>query len=117
MRDLICYDAMYTIDGVAPKSSYSDMYVNGKLYSFYYALEQPGTTLAERYAIDDDSNLYKATERSNQAGGGGMWGGMGGGDSYSTFTNNMPVSNLDLKFGTDEQLPVSYTHLTLPTKA
>ena len=104
MRDLICYDAMYTIDGVAPKSSYSDMYVNGKLYSFYYALEQPGTTLAERYAIDDDSNLYKATERSNQAGGGGMWGGMGGGDSYSTFTNNMPVSNLDLKFGTDEQL-------------
>ncbi|MCR4639235.1 carbohydrate-binding domain-containing protein [Ruminococcus sp.] len=104
MRDLICYDAMYNIDGVAPKSSYSDMYVNGKLYSFYYALEQPGTTLAERYAIDDDSNLYKATERSNQAGGGGMWGGMGGGDSYSTFTNNMPVSNLDLKFGTDEQL-------------
>ena len=107
MRDLICYDAMYTIDGVAPKSSYSDMYVNGKLYSFYYALEQPGTTLAERYAIDDDSNLYKATERSNQAGGGGMWGGMGGGDSYSTFTQNMPVSNLDLKFGNDEQL----THL------
>lgn len=108
MRDLICYDAMYAIDGVAPKSSYSDMYVNGKLYSFYYALEQPGTTLAERYAIDDDSNLYKATERSNQAGGGmGGWGGMGGGDSYSTFTQNMPVSNLDLKFGTDEQL----THL------
>ncbi|WP_303834452.1 carbohydrate-binding domain-containing protein [Ruminococcus flavefaciens] len=107
MRDLICYDAMYTIDGVAPKSSYTDMYVNGKLYSFYFALEQPGTTLAERYAIDDDSNLYKATERSNQAGGGGMWGGFGGGDSYSTFTEKMPVSNLDLKFGNDEQL----THL------
>ncbi|SEH63924.1 CotH protein [Ruminococcus flavefaciens] len=107
MRDIICYDAMYEIDGVAPKAGYSDMYLNGKLYSFYMIAEQPGTTLAERYAIDDDSNLYKATERSNQAGGGGMWGGMGGGDSYSTFTQNMPVSNLDLKFGNDEQL----THL------
>ena len=103
MRDTICYDAMYSIDGVAPKTSYSDMYLNGKLYSFYLACEQPGTTLAERYAIDDDSNLYKATERSDQ--GGGMFG--MGGDSYSTFTQNMPVSNLDLKFGTDEQL----THL------
>ena len=100
MRDLICYDAMYEIDGVAPKSSYTDMYLNGKLYSFYYALEQPGTTLAERYGIDDDTNLYKATERSNQ--GGGMM--MMGGDSYSTFTQKMPVSNLDLKFGNDEQL-------------
>ncbi len=103
MRDTICYDAMYTLDGVAPRTSYSDMYLNGKLYSFYLACEQPGTTLAERYAIDDDSNLYKATERSNQ--GGGMF--MMGGDSYSTFTQNMPVSNLDLKFGNDEQL----THL------
>ncbi|WP_297957001.1 carbohydrate-binding domain-containing protein [uncultured Ruminococcus sp.] len=100
MRDLLCYNAMYCIDGVAPKSSYSDMYVNGKLYSFYYAIEQPGTTLAERYGIDDDTNLYKATERSNQ--GGGMM--MMGGDSYSTFTTKMPVSNLDLKFGKDEQL-------------
>ena len=104
MRDILCYNAMYAIDGVAPLSAHSDMYLNGKLYSFYMIAEQPGTTLAERYAIDDDSNLYKATERSNQAGGGGMWGGMGGGDSYSTFTTNMPVSNLDLKFGNDEQL-------------
>ena len=104
MRDVLCYDAMYEINGVAPKTSYTDMYLNGKLYSFYLAAEQPGTTLAERYAIDDDSNLYKATERSNQAGG-GMFN--MGGDSYSTFTANMPVSNLDLKFGNDEQL----THL------
>lgn len=103
MRDTICYDAMYTIDGVAPRTSYSDMYLNGQLYSFYLACEQPGTTLAERYAIDDDSDLYKATERSNQ--GGGLF--SFGGDSYSTFTSSMPVSNLDLKFGDDEQL----THL------
>ena len=107
MRDIICYNAMYEIDGVAPLAGYSDMYLNGKLYSFYMIAEQPGTTLAERYALDDDSCLYKATERSNQAGGGGMFGGFGGGDSYSTFTQNMPVNNLDLKFGNDEQL----THL------
>ncbi|MCR4794898.1 MAG: carbohydrate-binding domain-containing protein [Ruminococcus sp.] len=103
MRDIICYNAMYEIDGVAPLAGYSDMYLNGKLYSFYMIAEQPGTTLAERYAIDDDTNLYKATERSNQAGGGGF-GGFGGGDSYSTFTEKMPVNNLDLKFGKDEQL-------------
>lgn len=107
MRDILCYNAMYEIDGVAPKAAHSDVTLNGKLYSFYMIAEQPGTTLAERYAIDDDSNLYKATERSNQAGGGMMWGGMGGGDSYSTFTEKMPVNNLDLKFGNDEQL----THL------
>ena len=107
MRDILCYNAMYEIDGVAPKAAHSDVTLNGKLYSFYMIAEQPGTTLAERYAMDDDSNLYKATERSNQAGGGMMWGGMGGGDSYSTFTEKMPVDNLDLKFGNDEQL----THL------
>ena len=100
MRDILCYNAMYEIDGVAPRTSYTDVYLNGKLFSFYLACEQPGKTLAERYAIDDDSNLYKATERSEQ--GGGMFG--GNGDSYSTFTQKMPVSNLDLKFGDDEQL-------------
>ena len=100
MRDILCYNAMYEIDGVAPLSAHSDVYVNGDLYSFYMIAEQPGTTLAERYAIDDDSNLYKATERSAQ--GGGMFG--GDGDSYSTFTEKMPVSNLDLKFGNDEEL-------------
>jgi len=100
MRDILCYNAMYAIDGVAPHSAHSDVYLNGKLYSFYMIAEQPGDTLAERYAIDDDSNLYKATERSAQ--GGGMFG--GDGDSYSTFTQKMPVSNLDLKFGDDEQL-------------
>ena len=102
MRDILCYNAMYYINGVAPLTSYTDVYLNGKLFSFYLACEQPGKTLAERYAIDDDSNLYKATERSQQGGGG--FGGMGGGDSYSTFTQKMPVSNLDLKFGDDEQL-------------
>jgi len=100
MRDVLCYNAMYAIDGVAPLSAHSDVLLNGKLYSFYMIAEQPGTTLAERYAIDDDSNLYKATERSEQ--GGGLFG--GDGDSYSTFTQKMPVSNLDLKFGDDEQL-------------
>lgn len=100
MRDILCYNAMYALDGVAPLSAHSDVSVNGKLYSFYMIAEQPGTTLAERFAIDDDSNLYKATERSEQ--GGGMFG--GDGDSYSTFTQKMPVSNLDLKFGNDEQL-------------
>lgn len=101
MRDILCYNAMYEIDGVAPLTAHSDMYLNDELYSFYMIAEQPGTTLAERYAIDDDSNLYKATERSNQAGG-GMF--AMGGDSYSTFTEKMPVDNLDLKFGPDESL-------------
>ncbi|MBR4626440.1 MAG: carbohydrate-binding domain-containing protein [Ruminococcus sp.] len=100
LRDILCYNAMYAIDGVAPLSAHSDVYVNGSLYSFYMIAEQPGKTLAERYSIDDDSNLYKATERSEQ--GGGIFG--GDGDSYSTFTEKMPVSNLDLKFGNDKQL-------------
>ncbi|HRR77304.1 MAG TPA: carbohydrate-binding domain-containing protein [Ruminococcus sp.] len=99
LRDLLCYNAINAIDGVTPHCAYSDVFVNGSLYSFYIVVEQPDKTFAERYAIDDDSNLYKATERSEQ-GSTNLF----VSDCYSTFTQKMPVSNLDLKFGNDEQL-------------
>ena len=102
MRDILCYNAMYEVDGVAPHAAHTDMYLNGNLYSFYLLAEQPGTTVAERYAVDDDSVLYKATER---AGNGGGWG--FGGDSYCSFTQNMTPDRFDVKFGTDD----NYQHI------
>ncbi|WP_024860737.1 carbohydrate-binding domain-containing protein [Ruminococcus flavefaciens] len=102
LRDIICYNAMYEIDGVAPHAAHTDMYLNGQLYSFYLLAEQPGTTVAERYAVDDDSVLYKATER---AGNGGGWG--FGGDSYCSFTENMTPDRFDVKFGKDD----NYQHI------
>lgn len=101
MRDILCYDALHEIDGVGPNCAYTDMYLNGELFSFYVLLEQPGKTLAERLAVDDNSILYKATERTG--GGGGMF----GGDSYCSFTQNMKNDNFDVKFGTDD----NYTHI------
>ena len=99
LRDILCYNAMYEIGGVAPHAAHTDMYLNGELYSFYLLAEQPGTTVAERYAVDDDSVLYKATESN---GNGGGWGGFGG-DSYCSFTENMPLDRFDVKFGKDDE--------------
>ncbi|WP_294751520.1 carbohydrate-binding domain-containing protein [uncultured Ruminococcus sp.] len=104
LRDIICYNAMYEVGGVAPHAAHTDMYLNGNLYSFYLLAEQPGTTLAERYAVDDDSVLYKATEKTGNENGG--WGGFGG-DSYCSFTENMPLDRFDVKFGTDDE----YSHI------
>ena len=99
MRDVLCYDALDEINGVGPNCAYTDMYLNGKLYSFYFLAEQPGNTLAERYAVDNDSVLYKATDKQ----GGGGWGGFGGqNNGYCSFTENMELSNFDVKFGTDD---------------
>ncbi|MBQ5334336.1 MAG: CotH kinase family protein, partial [Oscillospiraceae bacterium] len=105
MRDRLCYDALHEIGGVGPLCSYTDMYLNGSLFSFYALIEQPGDTLAERYGYDDDTVLYKATERAGNAGG-GMWG-MGGNDSYCSFTEKMQLDLFDVKFGEDND----YKHI------
>ena len=97
LRDILCYNAMYEVDGVAPHAAHTDMYLNGKLYSFYLLAEQPGDTLAERYGVDDDTVLYKATEKNGGGGGFGF-----GGDGYCSFTEKMPLDNFDVKFGTDD---------------
>lgn len=99
MRDILCYGALDEIDGVGPNCAYTNMYLNDKLYSFYFLAEQPGTTLAERLATNDDAVLYKATDTSG--GGGGLWTN-GGNDGYCSFTENMQLSNFDVKFGTDD---------------
>jgi len=90
MRDILCYNAMHEIGGYAPHTSYSDLYVNGSLYSFYFTVEQPGKTLAERYATDDDACLYKA-------------------EGYNcTLEQSQSLSDFELKFGDDDNL----THLS-----
>ncbi|MBR1823320.1 MAG: carbohydrate-binding domain-containing protein, partial [Ruminococcus sp.] len=73
MRDILCYNALDEIDGVAPDCAYTNMYLNDQLYSFYFLAEQPGKSLAERFATNDDAVLYKATDNA----GGGGWGGFG----------------------------------------
>lgn len=106
MRDILCYSALDKIDGVGPNCAYTDMYLNGQLYSFYFLAEQPGETLAERLATNDDAVLYKATD--NAGGGGGGWGGFGGGNGgYCSFTESMQLSNFDVKFGVDD----SFQHI------
>ncbi len=86
MRDALCYDAMYELDGYAPMTGYTNLTVNGSLYSFYFLAEQPGKTLAERYATSDDASLYKAQEVT------------------CTFETNQVLTDFELKFGNDESL-------------
>ncbi len=94
MRDILCYNVMYELDACAPVCAYTDMYLNGSLFSFYFLCEQPGTTLGERYATRDDSVLYKAADF---------------GSSYDcTFAKDMDLRNFEVKFGEDENL----THIT-----
>ena len=83
MRDRLCYDALTEIDGVCPNSAWTDMYLNGELFSFYFLAEQPGDTLAERLATNDDAVLYKATDNAGNQGG-GMWGGGVCGETTAT---------------------------------
>ena len=90
MRDILCYNAMYELDAYAPVCSYTDMYLNGKLFSFYFLAEQPGTTLGERLATDDDAVLYKAADV---------------GQNYDcTFAPDMKLENFEVKFGEDDTL-------------
>ena len=93
MRDVICYNAFYELNGYAPDVAYTDMTLNGQPYSFYLLCEQPGTTLAERFATDDEAVLYKASERNA--------------NTYCSFTQNMPLDSFDVKFGKDDQ----YVHI------
>ncbi|MBR5372438.1 MAG: carbohydrate-binding domain-containing protein [Oscillospiraceae bacterium] len=111
MRDRLCYDALEAIDGVGPNSAWTDMYLNGELFSFYFLAEQPGDTLAERLATSDDAVLYKATDKAGNNGG-GMWGG-GGNDGYCSFTEKMQLENFDVKFGSDD----NFTHIDAIKKA
>lgn len=90
MRDVLCYNAMYDLDAYAPNVGYTDMYLNGKLYSFYLLCEQPDNTLGERLATADDAVLYKAADVGN---------------SYDcTFRPSMALNNFEVKFGTDDDL-------------
>ena len=90
MRDILCYNAMADLDAYAPICSYTDLYLNGQLYSFYFLAEQPGTTLAERLATDDDAVLYKAADVGN---------------NYDcTFAADMKLNNFEVKFGEDDSL-------------
>ena len=90
MRDILCYNAMAELDAYAPICGYTDMYLNGQLYSFYFLAEQPGTTLGERLATNDDAVLYKAADV---------------GSSYDcTFASDMKLENFEVKFGEDDSL-------------
>ncbi len=112
MRDRLCYDALEAIDGVGPNSAWTDMYLNGELFSFYFLAEQPGDTLAERLATSDDAVLYKATDNAGNNGGNNPWGG-GGNGGYCSFTENMQLSNFSVKFGEDD----SFAHIDAIKKA
>lgn len=93
MRDILCYNACYEIGAYAPVCSYTDAYVNGQLYSFYFLAEQPGDTLAERLSLDDGSVFYKAADV------------LGANNSYDcSFKSTMALNNFEVKFGTDDTL-------------
>ena len=90
MRDILCYNAMDALDAYAPICGYTDLYLNGQLYSFYFLAEQPGTTLGERLATNDDAVLYKAADVGN---------------NYDcTFASDMKLENFEVKFGRDDSL-------------
>lgn len=83
MRDILCYNALDALGGYGPKTTWSDLYVNGSLYSFYFMAEQPGKTLAERYATSDDAVFYKASAND------------------CTMENSMNPENFEVQFGED----------------
>ena len=93
MRDVLCYNACYQIGAYAPNCAYTDTYVNGSLYSFYFLAEQPGDTLAERLSLSDGSVFYKAADKIGSNGG------------YDcSFKSSMELDNFEVKFGEDDTL-------------
>ena len=93
MRDILCYNACYEIGAYAPVCSYTDAFVNGQLYSFYFLAEQPGDTLAERLSVDDGAVFYKAADVTGANG------------SYDcSFKSTMALNNFEVKWGTDDTL-------------
>ena len=90
MRDTLCYDVLHDLDAYAPDTAYTDVYLNGKLFSFYILCEVPAETMGEKFATDNDATLYKADQTS------------------CTFQQNQKLSDFSVKFGPDEQM----THIT-----
>lgn len=86
MRDALCYDAMHELDAYAPQTAYTDVYMNGSLFSFYLLCEVPSDTLGERFSTDNDATLYKADEIN------------------CTFETNQKLSDFSVKFGPDESM-------------
>ncbi len=90
MRDILCYNAMHELDTYAPETAYTDVYMNGSLFSFYLLCEVPSDTMSERFSTDNDATLYKADEVT------------------CTFETNQNLSGFSVKFGPDE----SMAHIT-----
>ena len=84
MRDILCYDAMHELDTYVPQTAYTDVYMNGSLFSFYLLCEVPSDTMSERFSTDNDATLYKADEIN------------------CTFEKNQDLSQFSVKFGPDE---------------
>ncbi len=86
MRDTLCYDAMHALKAPAPKTAYTDVYMNGSLFSFYMLCEVPADTMGERLGTSDDATLYKADQVS------------------CTFQQNQKLSDFSVKYGPDEEM-------------
>jgi len=76
MREFLTYELAETMGLPTPKFSYVNVYINGKLWGFYLAIEQIGDAYLERNFDNSYGALYKA---EFNIGGGGMGGGAGGG--------------------------------------
>lgn len=86
MRDTLCYDAMHELDAYAPQTAYTDVYMNGQLFSFYMLCEVPADTMGERFSTDNDATLYKADEIT------------------CTFETSQNLSGYSVKYGPDEAM-------------
>lgn len=76
MREFLTYELAESMGLPTPKYSYVNVYINGKLWGFYLAIEQVGDAYLERNFGNSYGALYKA---EFNMGGGGMGGGPGGG--------------------------------------
>ncbi len=90
MRDTLCYDVLHELGAYAPDTAYTDVYLNGKLFSFYILCEVPAETMGENFSTDNDATIYKADQVS------------------CTFQQNQRLSDFSVKYGPDEQM----THIT-----
>ncbi|WP_255807671.1 CotH kinase family protein [Cohnella mopanensis] len=83
MREFLTYELAKTMGLPTPEYSYVNVYVNGKLWGFYLAIEQIGDAYLERHFGNSYGALYKA-----EFGMGGGGPNFGGGAAGTTGGNN-----------------------------
>ncbi|TNF23575.1 MAG: hypothetical protein EP329_27155 [Deltaproteobacteria bacterium] len=62
LRNDLTFAAIRAVGGLAPRTGYAEVYLNGAPHGLYLVIERIDRRYLDRHALDEDANLYKAVD-------------------------------------------------------